>query len=123
MATEHNISARSVRNKYLKDMWQQWRGVLLSYDEGLVKGDAVMAGAVWRNLFRGDERTDVEDIARVVAFIRKELRSVDKLSDEKLASAEVRFGELGAGERALERRNQSMEQPLGEEDVKATTTT
>ncbi|KAK3062323.1 Serine carboxypeptidase 3, partial [Teratosphaeriaceae sp. CCFEE 6253] len=45
MAVWHGMSARSVRNKHLKDLWLQWRGLLLSYDEGLINGDAVMGAA------------------------------------------------------------------------------
>lgn len=72
----HNISAQSIRSKYLKDLFMQWRGVLASYDEGLIKGDAVLAAAVWRNLFRGQEDVDWEKVATVVAFMRRTIRKV-----------------------------------------------
>ncbi|KAK5174616.1 Serine carboxypeptidase 3 [Saxophila tyrrhenica] len=119
MATWHNISARSVRNKYLKDLWQQWRGVILSYDEGLVKGDAVLAGAVWRNLFKARVETDVRDLGLVVAWLRKELKTLEGMSDEALAEVRVRFGDLGAPEvaRALERKSGKMEKPFTQEEL------
>lgn len=71
MLVEHNMSARGIRNKYLKDLFLQWRGNLIAYDEGLVKGDAVLGAAVWRNLFRGQEDVDWEKVALVVGFMRK----------------------------------------------------
>ncbi|KAK5058956.1 hypothetical protein LTR84_011220 [Exophiala bonariae] len=75
MVLLHNMSARSIRNKYLKDLFLQWRGCLTAYDEGLVKGDAVLAGAIWRNVFRGDENVDWEKVAQVVSFLRNATRT------------------------------------------------
>lgn len=95
MATWHGMSARGVRNKYLKDLWLQWRGVLLSYDEGLVRGDAVLAAAVWRNLFRGAEGVEVGDLAVVVGWLRRELGRVGGLGDEVLTEGRVGFENPG----------------------------
>ncbi len=76
MAVLHNMTSRTVRNKYLKDLFLQWRGILAAYDEGLVKGDAVLAGAVWRNVFRGQEDVDWAKVALVVAFMRRAINSM-----------------------------------------------
>lgn len=35
----------------MKDMLEQYRGSVAAYDEGLVSGDAVLAAAIWRNVF------------------------------------------------------------------------
>lgn len=78
MALLHGMSARGVRNKYLKDLFIQWRGLLYAYDQGLVAGDAVLAGAVWRNLWKADEDVDWTKVAMVVGFIR---RSIAGLAD------------------------------------------
>jgi len=75
MVLLHNMSARSIRNKYLKDLFLQWRGVITAYDEGIIKGDAVLGGAIWRNLFRGDENVDWEKVAQVVAFFRNAVQT------------------------------------------------
>jgi cytochrome b pre-mRNA-processing protein 3 len=75
----------------LKDLWQQWRGVLLSYDEGIIKGDAVLAGAVWRNVFKGDEETDIQDLALVTAYLRGQLKILDQLSDADIGEGRVEF--------------------------------
>jgi len=79
MSLLHNISSRSVRNKYLKDLFLQYRGVLVAYDEGMIKGDAVLAGAIWRNLFRGQEDVDWEKVTLVVAFLRRAVERFGKL--------------------------------------------
>lgn len=71
MVLLHTIDARGIRNRYLKDLFMQWRGCIAAYDEGLVKGDAVLGAAVWRNLFKGEEGVDWEKVAVVVAYMRR----------------------------------------------------
>ncbi|KAF7511286.1 hypothetical protein GJ744_004851 [Endocarpon pusillum] len=84
MALLHGMSARGIRNRYLKDLFLQWRGVLAAYDEGLVKGDAVLAGAVWRNLWKGDEAVDWEKVARVVGFVRRAVQLLGQVADAEV---------------------------------------
>jgi len=91
MAMWHGMAARGIRNKYLKDLWVQWRGVLVSYDEGLIKGDAVLAGAVWRNVFQGREDVDIADVAAVVSYLRRELSRLDKLPDNVISTGDIKF--------------------------------
>ncbi|PQE21689.1 hypothetical protein CJF32_00004341 [Rutstroemia sp. NJR-2017a WRK4] len=86
MVNNHNMHARGTRNKYLKDMFQIWRGLLLAYDEGLAKGDAVLAAAVWRNLFKASEDVDIEALAKIVSWMRGTLHDLDKLTDEAITS-------------------------------------
>lgn len=91
MALWHGMAARGVRNKYLKDLWVQWRGVLVSYDEGLIKGDAVLAGAVWRNVFSAREDVDLGDVAVVVAYLRREIARLDRIDDSELSTGNIKF--------------------------------
>ena len=95
MVITHNIAANFVRQKYLKDLYLQWRGLLAGYDEGLVKGDAVLATAVWRNVFKADEGVDFRGVAEIVSYMRGVLKGLDGLSDEDVASGEVFFGNPG----------------------------
>lgn len=92
MATWHGMSARGVRNRNLKDLWTQWRGVQLAYDEGLIKGDAVMGTAVWRNVFKADPNVDLKDLGIVTAYIMRELQRLGKLDDMTVTEGKVRFG-------------------------------
>lgn len=80
----HDMGSSSIRQRYLKDLFVQWRGVILAYDEGLVKGDAVLASAVWRNLFKAREDVDLRVLSAVVAWIRRCLRVLDRTEDEEL---------------------------------------
>lgn len=37
----------------MRDMLEQYHGSVAAYDEGLMGGDAVLAAAIWRNVFGG----------------------------------------------------------------------
>ena len=100
MISHHDISARSIRNKYLKDFFLQWRGLQAGYDEGLVKGDAVLATAVWRNVFQAREDVDWKGVGDVVSYMRGCIKALEQLPDGVLVSGGgVAFGDP-AGERA-----------------------
>jgi cytochrome b pre-mRNA-processing protein 3 len=101
MATLHNISSRSIRNKYLKDLFIQWRGVIAAYDEGLVKGDAVLGAAVWRNIWKASATThdgrdlDWSQVATVVAYMRRVLSEMSEMSEADLVFELQGTGEKG----------------------------
>jgi cytochrome b pre-mRNA-processing protein 3 len=83
----HGMSARGIRNRYLKDLFLQWRGLLAAYDEGLVKGDAVLAGAVWRNMFKGDEEVDWVKVSAIVGYMRKVVAMLGRVEVNEIAKA------------------------------------
>lgn len=87
----HKYTANSLRQKQLKDMFAQWRALLLSYDEGLMKGDAWLAAAVWRNLLGAKEDVDFEKLAQIVGYMRRELRRLDNATDEQVAEGTWKF--------------------------------
>lgn len=87
----HKFNANSLRQKHLKDMFGQWRGVLVSYDEGLMKGDAMLGAAVWRNLLGGKDDADFEKIAQIVGYMRRELKRLDNASDEEVSNGHWKF--------------------------------
>jgi len=84
MHLNHNIVSSGQRQRYLKDLFITWRGITLAYDEGLVKGDAVLAGAVWRNIYKGREDVDVRKLAAIVSWMRLTLKTLDQMEDEAL---------------------------------------
>jgi cytochrome b pre-mRNA-processing protein 3 len=87
----HKFHANTLRQKHLKDMFAQWRGVLLSYDEGLVKGDAMLAAAIWRNLMGSREDADFEKLAQIVGYMRRELKRLDNATDAEVADGQWKF--------------------------------
>lgn len=84
MEVNHGMSSRMIRQRHLQNLFQTWRGVILAYDEGLVKGDAIMASAVWRNIFKADENVDMRHVAAIVSWMRSVSRSLDKMLDPAL---------------------------------------
>ncbi|KAK3943025.1 ubiquinol-cytochrome C chaperone-domain-containing protein [Diplogelasinospora grovesii] len=84
MDVVHDMASRTLRQRYLQDLFVQWRGVLLAYDEGVVKGDAVLASAVWRNLFKAREDVDLRTLAAVVSWMRLCLKNLDQMQDAAL---------------------------------------
>ena len=91
MHVDHGITSSALRQRYLKDIFVQWRGLLVAYDEGLVKGDAILASAVWRNLFKGDANADPRALAAIVGWMRSCLKALEGISDESFAR---RAGEI-----------------------------
>lgn len=83
----HGMAARGIRNRYLKDLFIQWRGLLAAYDEGLVKGDAVLAGAVWRNMFKGDEDVDWIKVSAIVGYVRRVISMLGNIEVDEIAKA------------------------------------
>lgn len=116
MTVLHQLHARGVRNRYLKDLFVQWRGALASYDEGLMKGDAVLAAAVWRNVFKADEEVDLRGVGMVVSFMRRVLKTLDSVEDEVIASGRVRFGDPSSEEGMVAVRSKEMDVPFEAEE-------
>jgi cytochrome b pre-mRNA-processing protein 3 len=114
METQHAITSGSVRSRYLKDLFVQWRGILAAYDEGLVKGDAVMAAAVWRNVFKGADDVDPIQLATVVSYLRREIARVGGLSDDLIANGVVDFGDPKAEKSAVVMKSKLMDVPFNE---------
>jgi cytochrome b pre-mRNA-processing protein 3 len=84
MEIQHGMYSPALRQRYLKDLFIQWRGLILSYDEGIIKGDAELASAVWRNVFKAKEEVDPVALAGVVAWIRMTLRHLEQMEDEEI---------------------------------------
>lgn len=86
----HGLTSRAIRNKFLKDLFIQWRGVIAAYDEGLIKGDAVLGAAVWRNLWKAShtgpdgKELDWNKVARVVAYMRRVVSEMSQVSEADL---------------------------------------
>jgi cytochrome b pre-mRNA-processing protein 3 len=108
MVINHGMVARGTRNKYLKDVFVQWRGVLAAYDEGLAKNDAVLAGALWRNVFKASEDVDIKKLAMIVSFMRRSLSALEKVPDEKVMMSEVWFGSPADEEEVVARRSKEL---------------
>lgn len=84
MHLNHGMTSSALRQRYLKEIFVQWRGLIAAYDEGVVKDDRVLGAAVWRNLFKSREDADIRQVAAVVAWIRASLRDLEAGAVEDL---------------------------------------
>lgn len=104
-----------IRNKYLKDLFTQWRGILAAYDEGLVKGDAVLAAAVWRNVFNAQEDVDLRGVGVVVCYMRGVMQGLEAVGDEEIGKGDVEFGDPATQMKFVEGRSRMMDSLPAEE--------
>lgn len=116
MTIFHDISSRGVRNRYLKELYNQWRGVQGAYDEGLIRGDAVLAAAVWRNIFKADDNVDWRHVALVVSFMRRSLAGLDRAKDQTIVGAMVKFGSPMSETAVVDEPSKLMDEPFGPRD-------
>jgi cytochrome b pre-mRNA-processing protein 3 len=117
MEINHNMHTRGNRQKYLKDLFIQWRGLLAAYDEGLMKGDAVLAAAIWRNIFKADENVSVKSLALIVSYMRRALRGLDSVPDHSLVSGLIGFGSPAAELDVVELRSKRMDVKLKDSEA------
>ncbi len=120
MVISHNMHARGTRNKYLKDLFIQWRGLLAAYDEGLAKGDAVLAAAVWRNIFKANEDVDVKYLAQIVSYMRRALRGLDAASDEDIMMGVIQFSDPRNEATVVGLRSKIMDTMAPEKEIRKT---
>lgn len=83
-----------VLGRYQKDAFQRYHGTVIALDEGLAKGDTVLAGAVFRNILShgAEEAVDGRTTARVLEYIHRSLKILDLNKEEDLRSGFVSFG-------------------------------
>jgi cytochrome b pre-mRNA-processing protein 3 len=82
----------SLRTRYLKDMFVQYRGMVAALDEGLFKDDPTLASAIWRNVFDASENVDLETLATVVGYVRRCVHKLDKVGDDTVEKGLIYFG-------------------------------
>ena len=89
---------------------------MAGYDEGLMKGDAVLATAVWRNIFKADEEVDLRKLAEVVSYMRRVLRTFDSVTDEVIATGRIKFGDPSSETALVSVESKMMAVPFTDED-------
>jgi cytochrome b pre-mRNA-processing protein 3 len=109
MIIMHQLNSRMIRNKFLKDLFIQWRGLTAAYDQGFIEGDAVLATAIWRNICKADENVDVQKLAEIVSYMRSVLASFDAMDDEVIASGDIIFSDPSGEEGLVKIRSRQLE--------------
>ncbi|EPS38219.1 hypothetical protein H072_7971 [Dactylellina haptotyla CBS 200.50] len=92
LTKRHMVSSNSRRQKTMKELYEGFRYMILTFDEALIRGDAWMAQAVWRCLYVSKEDMDMQKLAIITSYIRRILSGLEKLDEETILSAQVFFG-------------------------------
>jgi len=74
------VEDTSERRETMEELAQQFFGLIIAYDEGLLSHDRVLASALWRNLFYHKENTDAESLALLVGYVRKQIQHLETQS-------------------------------------------
>ena len=82
----------------------------MSYDEGLMKGDAMLASAIWRNLMGAKEDVDFQKLAQIVGYMRKEIKRLENASDEEVVNGAWTFKGDPGDEASLVKQSSKMMQ-------------
>ncbi|XP_031556466.1 ubiquinol-cytochrome-c reductase complex assembly factor 1-like [Actinia tenebrosa] len=68
----------------LRELVQEFYGLIFAYDEGLLSHDRVLAAALWRNMFYDKRQTDASQLANLVKYVRRQVQHLDNLDPEEL---------------------------------------
>ncbi|VDP83321.1 unnamed protein product [Echinostoma caproni] len=85
-----NVSAKFYNINFTMNAFQmQFFGSMFAYDEGLLShSDALLATALWRNLFMSCDTTSAVELELALEYLRKNLAHLDSLSSTTI----LRFG-------------------------------
>jgi hypothetical protein len=89
---EYNIKSQRFIQKQMKQLYENFRGLTVAYDEGILVNDAVLAAAFWRNLFQSTPNTvDFEKLAKIVNYFGKNMKLLDMSGQEAFQTGEFGF--------------------------------
>ncbi|GME86555.1 unnamed protein product [[Candida] boidinii] len=91
LSEEMNVLSGRITDSYLKDFHSQLMGIVLSYDEALASNDAVLAAALWRNIFNGEKNVDLVKLEALVRYVRMQLYVLSKTSDRAFGFGDFVF--------------------------------
>lgn len=79
-----DVNDTSQRKETMQELAQQFFGLTIAYDEGLLGHDRVLASALWRNLFYNKANTDAVKLALMVEYVRKQIQYLETQSAEDI---------------------------------------
>ncbi|KAK9465592.1 ubiquinol-cytochrome C chaperone-domain-containing protein [Lipomyces arxii] len=91
IVAEYNVRSGRLINNSLKEFNVQLRGAVFAYDEAILVSDAVLAAAIWRNVFNGRQNINLDHLASLVRHVRTHLYVLDKMSDFDFAVGRFAF--------------------------------
>nr|ACO13025.1 Ubiquinol-cytochrome c reductase complex chaperone CBP3 homolog [Lepeophtheirus salmonis] len=73
------------RNNYLSGLSNQLRIAFLLYDDGVLGSDIRLANALWEGFFNKRDDISVEQLSRMVEYVRQNLLMLEKLESSNIA--------------------------------------
>ncbi|KAF7408776.1 hypothetical protein HZH68_003698 [Vespula germanica] len=73
----------SIRRKQKLELSYQFNAAILSYDEGIMSDDKVLARALWETFFNL-ECNNPELIEKLLIYVRKQINLLDKISSQEI---------------------------------------
>lgn len=90
MAEKLKIKSNKMLDNNLKQFHSQLLGSILSYDVGLVDGDANLSTALWRNIFNS-KNTDIRYLESLVCYVRSQIYLLSKTTDREFGFGNFLF--------------------------------
>ncbi|PRP87696.1 hypothetical protein PROFUN_02396 [Planoprotostelium fungivorum] len=76
-----------------KRLAKLYYGTVVAYDEGLLHGDAMLADALWRNMYHADKDVNPRILDAFVKYIRREIYELEKIPQEEFVyQGSVKWG-------------------------------
>jgi len=82
-----------VLSSELKNLANIYYGFVVGLDEGLVEGDAVLADALWRNVWHMEENCTPQRLHSLVQYVKREMSNLDQTEGRLIFGGIVRWGE------------------------------
>lgn len=78
------VNSGTILNKSLKEFNQEFRGLIIAYEEGLLSDDMTLASAFWRNWVSDKTLTNPQVLSLLVEYVRQQVKEMDKSNTEAL---------------------------------------
>ncbi|KAJ3036074.1 hypothetical protein HK097_003931 [Rhizophlyctis rosea] len=89
------IQVKSRLNKVLQDLMSAWYGQSLAYDEGLYyEGDAILAAAIWRNVYGANQPVTATQLESLLTYVRKQLKHVEQFDRDEILNGRFKWGHV-----------------------------
>ncbi|TPX72126.1 hypothetical protein SpCBS45565_g00677 [Spizellomyces sp. 'palustris'] len=89
----HKAGVKRQLSKIMSNLVSAYYGQSLAYDEGLYYGDAILAGALWRNLL-GSQDVDAKQLESLVTYVRKQLQHIDQADRSEILEGRFSFADV-----------------------------
>jgi len=92
LMNEAKVQHPVIALKYSKEHALNYKGYMAAFDIGLYDGDAMLAEAIWRNMYEMKEDVPIEEIGEIVRYIRREIHNLHQLDRNTIERGVLNWG-------------------------------